>query len=74
MFDVVRLGRALHGLAAGAEGTIVMAYQYPREGYEVEFSDLKAPMPTLTLHPEDLELLVPADAAGCSDGPGGPDA
>ena len=53
MYDVVRLTRVTRGLAAGAEGTIVMAYEFPREGYEVEFDDR-----LLTLYPEDLELVT----------------
>jgi len=38
-YEVVRLKRSQSGLAAGAVGTILMVYQYPRIGYEIEFVD-----------------------------------
>lgn len=55
MYDVVRLKEAKGGLPAGARGTVVMAYQYPREGYDVEFPELRETVPVLTLYPDDLE-------------------
>ena len=58
MYEVVRLKRATEGLHEGAEGTIVTAYDSPREGYTVEFPELKAEMPILTLGPEDLESVA----------------
>ena len=41
MYDVVRLKHARESLKSGAVGTIVMAYESPREGYDVEFRTLK---------------------------------
>jgi hypothetical protein len=61
LYDVVRLTHYKHGLAVGAEGTIVMAYEFPREGYEVEFSDLSVEQQVVTLYPEDLELVASWD-------------
>lgn len=54
MYDVVKLKhpRANDGLDAGAVGTIVMAYDFPRPGYEVEFTTA-----LLTLYDKDLELV-----------------
>lgn len=37
IYDVVQLKCAKGGLVAGTQGTIVMAYEYPKEGYDVEF-------------------------------------
>ena len=34
-YQIVRLKRPTGGLAAGAVGTVVMAYRYPKPGYEV---------------------------------------
>jgi hypothetical protein len=58
MYDLVRLKHPQRGLASGAKGTVVMAYEYPREGYDVEFPDLRQEVPVLTVYPEDLELAV----------------
>jgi Domain of unknown function (DUF4926) len=59
MYDVVQLKCAKAGLATGTRGTIVMTYEHPEEGYEVEFPDLKGEVPTLTLYPEDMEPVAP---------------
>lgn len=62
MYDVVRLIRARAGLPAGAQGTIVMMYEGPKEGYDVEFPDLNEEVPVLTLYPEDMEPAPPSRA------------
>jgi hypothetical protein len=59
MYDVVQLKCAKGGLAAGTQGTIVMTYEYPKEGYDMEFPDLKEVVPVLTLYPEDMEPVAP---------------
>ena len=60
MYEMVRLKKAMSGLPAGAKGTIVMAYDYPREGYEVEFPELQAATAVLTLYPDDLDEIHPS--------------
>lgn len=58
MYDVVRLKSEKNGLPRGTEGTVVMAYEHPTEGYSVEFPDLDLQVPILTLYPEDLEIVI----------------
>ncbi len=58
MYDIVQLKCEKAGLAAGTKGAIVMTYEYPKEGYDVEFPDLKELVPVLTLYPEDLEPVA----------------
>jgi hypothetical protein len=55
-FEVVRLKRDQSGLKAGAKGTILMVYEFPRVGYDVEFLDESGhTLALLTLYDEDLE-------------------
>ena len=57
-YEVVRLKSDKEGLKAGAEGTIVMAYEYPRIGYQVEFMNESGhTLAVLTLYDDDLEPL-----------------
>jgi hypothetical protein len=58
MYEIVRLKKETEGLLEGTEGTIVMAYEYPREGYTVEFPELQTEMPILDLGPDDLEAVT----------------
>ncbi|MBI1353682.1 MAG: DUF4926 domain-containing protein [Acidobacteria bacterium] len=60
-YDVVRLKCPKDGLVPGVEGTIVMAYEFPREGYDVEFSDLSPECSVVTLFPEELALVASSD-------------
>lgn len=58
--DVVRLTKSFigEGLPTHAEGTVVMCFNEPSEGYEVEFLDedgyTKA---VLTLEPGEFEVI-----------------
>lgn len=61
LYDVVRLAGPREGIAKGAEGTIVMTYEFPREGYDVEFAELDQHDPVVTLYPEELDLVVSWD-------------
>lgn len=56
--DTVKLKQpsAADGLPAGAEGTVVMCFEEPSEGYEVEFLDEEGyTKAVLTLEPNDFE-------------------
>lgn len=58
--DVVQLKKSFadEGLPAGAEGTVVMCFSKPPEGYEVEFLDNEGyTKAVLTLAPDDLKLI-----------------
>ena len=55
-YDLVRLRRPKASLPVGAIGTIVMFYEWPRRGYEVEFTDsFGVTLALLTLYDDDLE-------------------
>ncbi len=58
--DIVRLKKSFTGdsLPIGAEGTVVMCFSEPSEGYEVEFLDDEGyTMTVLTLEPGDFETI-----------------
>lgn len=58
--DIVQLKKAFknEGLPAGAEGTVVMCFSKPTEGYEVEFLDEEGyTKAVLTLAPGDFKLI-----------------
>jgi len=57
MHEMVGLKKATDGPMAGAKGIIVMPYEYPQKGYDVEFPELQAAMPMLTLGPDDLDAV-----------------
>lgn len=63
LYDVVRLKSIKQGVAAGAEGTIVMTYEFPKEGYEVEFSEHDQEALFVTLDPDELDLVVSWDGS-----------
>lgn len=57
--DVVKTTKEYpqEGIALGEKGTIVMCFQEPAEGYEVEFLDKDGyTKAVLTLTPQDFEL------------------
>jgi hypothetical protein len=58
-YDVVRATKMLSDVPAGSEGTIVMVYEHPSLGYEVEFMDGGETLDVLTVEPEDIELVIP---------------
>ena len=58
--DVVRLVTPVpqHGLAAGATGAVVHAYDDPSEAYEVEFIEPDGnTIALVTVRPDELELV-----------------
>jgi hypothetical protein len=59
-FEVVRLKRDQPGIKAGANGTVLMVYESPRVGYEVEFLDESGhTLALLSLYDDDLEAVIP---------------
>jgi hypothetical protein len=58
-FEVVSLKKDQLGLKAGARGTILMVYESPRVGYEVEFLDAAGrTLALVTLYDDDLEPVL----------------
>jgi hypothetical protein len=56
--QVVRLKKSQSGLDAGARGVILMACEWPRVAYEVEFLDESGrTLALLALYEDDLEPL-----------------
>lgn len=62
--DIVKLNKPLESddLPASTEGTVVMCFNDPSEGYEVEFLDDEGyTKAVLTLEPGDFELVWTQD-------------
>ncbi|BCV18073.1 DUF4926 domain-containing protein [Leptogranulimonas caecicola] len=58
--DIIKLRRAFEDdvLPVGAEGAIIMRFDEPSEGYEVEFFDEEGHIKAiLTLEPSDFDLV-----------------
>lgn len=61
-YQIVRLKRAMDGVAEGALGTVLMVYPGVPVGYEVEFCDDRGcTLALLTLHDGDLVLAPGAE-------------
>lgn len=58
-YDVVRAKKDLSGaVLKGCKGAVVMIYQDPTLGYEVEFVDDEGDtLDVLTVYPDDIESL-----------------
>ena len=58
-YDVVRATRTLSDeVPVGSEGTIVMVYEHPSPGYEVEFIDGGETLDVLTVKPDGKDISL----------------